>query len=177
MPWVPSPSICGFAWGNMFSSISFKYQAVVSQEIPVLLECFNLKGEEVSLVEASFVQNAAEQRQLHAKGCLVFLFFLWLCSSGVCSSANPSMKWGAWVGFLCHPVSLPYQSCKLSCFTEAAEFSVLENPLLEETCSSWALISSTSQVICKQASDYTLGIVFLDIWKLLPTATGGCTCL
>lgn len=62
-------------WGNLFSGISCKCQAVISQKIPGLLECINLKGGELSSAPAPFIQNAAEWSQLHTKRCLVFFFF------------------------------------------------------------------------------------------------------
>lgn len=73
LPWVSSPTICVFAGGNMFSSINSKYQAVVSQETPVLLECINLKGGEVSLAEAPFNQNSSRAEAVACQRMLCLL--------------------------------------------------------------------------------------------------------
>lgn len=118
LPWVSSPSICVFAGGNMFCSINSKHRAVVSQETPVLLECINLKGGEVSLAEAPFIQNAvACQRML----CLSSFCD---CSSDVCSSASSPVPIQIWSGVLecgvlvspcipaLHPTLLLHWSCK-----------------------------------------------------------------
>lgn len=73
----------------MFSSINSKYQAVVSQETPVLLECINLKGGEVSLAEAPFIQTQ-QQSRAEAVACqrMLCLSSFCDCSSDVCSSAS-----------------------------------------------------------------------------------------
>lgn len=131
------PSICGFEWGNMFSSINFKYQAVVSQEIPVLLESINLKGGEVSLAEAPFIQNAAEQRQLHAKGCFAIFFFLWLCSSNVCSSASSPVPVWVWIGVLEWRPCVTLYPCLIRAISSSLAAQKLQisqylNALLEE---------------------------------------------
>lgn len=76
LPWVSSPTICAFAGGNMFSSINSKYQAVVSQETPVLLECINLKGGEVSLAEAPFIQTQQQSRGSCMPKDALSVFFL-----------------------------------------------------------------------------------------------------
>lgn len=71
----------------MFSSINSKYQAVVSQETPVLLECINLKGGEVALAEAPFNQNSSRAEAVACQRMLCLSSFC-DCSSDVCSSAS-----------------------------------------------------------------------------------------